>query len=150
MRRGILFSATMVALLLVIFFVGLHLLLVDFRGGLLELAQKKGEMMAREVALNLENYINEKVDTVELLSSTLYPFYLEGKISSRDLYRGMELQMKHGGGVTNVQFFNRQGMVISGYPVGKALLGLRLDRDVKNRDFYRLFIQCLERTRRGK
>ncbi len=148
MRRGILFSATMVALLLVIFFVGLHLLLVDFRGGLLELAQKKGEMMAREVALNLENYVNEKVDTVELLSSTLYPFYLEGKISSRDLYRGMELHMKHGRGVTNVQFFNRQGMVISGYPVGKALLGLRLDRDVKNRDFYRLFIQCLENKQR--
>ena len=148
MRRGILFSATMVALLLVIFFVGLHLLLVDFREGARELAKRKGEMMAREVALNLENYINDKIDTVELLSSTLFPFYLEGKISSQDLYKGIKLQMKHGGGVTNVQFFNLQGVVVKGYPPEKTLLGFRLNQDLRNKDFYGLFTRCLEKRRR--
>ena len=151
MKRGLVFSALAVFLLLVIFLLGLHLLVVEYDRGVKELARRKGEAMAREVAVNMGHLVEERMNTVALLSSTFFPFYLEGKISREDLDRAVALHMEYGGGVTNVQFFNGRGEVVLGYPRDRAMRGLELSRDLKSGEFFRLFKRCLvERGREVK
>lgn len=145
MRRGLIFASGVVFVLVLVFFVGIHLLLVDYRKGAEELARRKGEMVVREVAINVGHLIDERIDTVEVLGRTLFPLFLEGKISERELDKGVDLHVRYEGGVANIQFFDKDGVVVWGYPSSKAMLGLRLDRDLMSKGFFKLFSNCIER-----
>lgn len=148
MRRGFIFASGVILIFVVVFLVGIHLLVVDYRKGTEELARRKGEMVAREVAVNVAHLIDERMDTVEVLSLSFIPLFLEGKISEGELDRGVDLHMRYGGGVTNIQFFNEDGVVVWGYPPTKAMLGLRLDRDLMSHEIFKLFTDCIERRKR--